>query len=30
MEKAYADVVKMEAPLWTDNDNLLEWLKRFQ
>jgi len=30
IEKAYADVVKKEVPLWTNNDNLLEWLKNFQ
>jgi integrase/recombinase XerD len=30
IEKAYTDVVKKEVPLWTDNDNLLEWLKNFQ
>jgi integrase/recombinase XerD len=30
IEKAYVDVVKREVPLWTDNDNLLEWLKRFE
>ena len=30
IEKAYADVVKREGPLWTNNDNLLEWLKNFQ
>jgi len=30
IEKAYADVVKREVPLWTNNDNLLEWLKNFQ
>lgn len=29
IEKAYADVVKKEVPLWTNNDNLLEWLKNF-
>lgn len=30
IEKAYTDVVKKEVPLWTNNDNLLEWLKNFQ
>ena len=30
IEKAYADVVKREVPSWTNNDNLLEWLKNFQ
>ena len=30
IEKAYADVVKREGSLWTNNDNLLEWLKNFQ
>ena len=30
IEKAYADVVKREEPLWTNNYNLLEWLKNFQ
>jgi len=30
IEKAYADVVKREGPLWTNNDNLLEWLKNFR
>lgn len=29
IEKAYADVIKKEEPLWTNNDNLLEWLKNF-
>jgi integrase/recombinase XerD len=29
IEKAYADVIKKEKPLWTNNDNLLEWLKNF-
>lgn len=29
IEKAYADVVKREVPSWTNNDNLLEWLKNF-
>jgi len=27
IEKAYADVLPKEAPLWINNDNLLEWLK---
>lgn len=30
IEKAYADVVKREVPVWTNNDNLLEWLKNFK
>jgi len=30
IEKAYVDVVKREVPSWTNNDNLLEWLKSFQ
>jgi site-specific recombinase XerD len=30
IEKAYTDVVKMEVSIWSDNDNLLEWLKNFQ
>lgn len=30
IEKAYADVVKREVPAWTNNDNLLEWLKSFR
>ena len=30
IEKAYADVIKKEEPLWTNNDNLLEWLKNFK
>lgn len=30
VEKAYADVIKNEVPLWTNNDNLLEWLKNFK
>jgi len=29
IEKAYADVINKEEPLWTNNDNLLEWLKNF-
>jgi site-specific recombinase XerD len=29
IEKAYADVVEREEPVWVDNDNLLEWLKGF-
>jgi site-specific recombinase XerD len=29
IEKAYADVVKREVPVWKNNDNLLEWLKNF-
>ncbi len=27
IEKAYADVLPNEAPMWINNDNLLEWLK---
>lgn len=27
IEKAYADVIKQEMPVWADNDDLLEWLK---
>lgn len=30
IEKAYSDVVKREVPLWTNNDNLLEWLRNFK
>jgi site-specific recombinase XerD len=30
IEKAFADVVKREVPLWMNNNNLLEWLKNFQ
>lgn len=30
IEKAYADVVKREVPAWTNNGNLLEWLKNFK
>lgn len=30
IEKAYADVIKKEEPLWANNDNLLEWLKNFK
>lgn len=30
IEKAYEDVVKREVPLWTNNDNLLDWLKNFR
>lgn len=30
IEKAYSDVVKREVPLWTNNANLLEWLKNFR
>jgi integrase/recombinase XerD len=30
IEKAYENVIKQELPSWTDNDNLLEWLKSFQ
>lgn len=26
IEKAYAEVIKKEEPLWTDNNDLLEWL----
>lgn len=28
IEKAYVDVVSNEAPMWVNNDNLLEWLKK--
>lgn len=27
IEKAYADVLPNEAPMWVNNNNLLEWLK---
>jgi len=27
IEKAYADVVNNEEPMWQDNKNLLNWLK---
>ncbi len=27
IEKAYADVIPTEAPMWANNSNLLEWLK---
>ena len=30
IEKAYVDVVTKEAPVWPENDNLLEWLKGFK
>ncbi len=30
IEKAYADVVKREVPLWENDNNLLEWLKSFR
>jgi integrase/recombinase XerD len=29
IEKAYAGLIKRETPAWTNNDNLLEWLKSF-
>lgn len=29
LEKAYAEVVKHETPEWSNNDNLLTWLKNF-
>lgn len=29
LEKAYAEVVKQETPAWSNNDNLLAWLKNF-
>jgi len=29
LEKAYAEVVKHETPEWSNNDNLLAWLKNF-
>jgi site-specific recombinase XerD len=30
IEKAYADLVKREEPSWTNNNDLLEWLKNFE
>ena len=30
IEKAYAGIIKKDAPLWMKNDNLLEWLKSFK
>ncbi len=30
IEKAYSEVVKREVPAWTNNNNLLEWLRNFQ
>ncbi len=30
LEKAYADVVAHEVPTWSNNGNLLEWLKEFK
>ena len=30
IEKAYAGIIKKEAPSWMKNDNLLEWLKSFK
>jgi integrase/recombinase XerD len=30
IEKAYADVIEKETSSWTENENLLEWLKSFQ
>jgi len=29
LEKAYVDINPDEEPLWTNNENLLTWLKRF-
>ena len=29
IEKAYVNVVKKEAPVWTNNESLLDWLKSF-
>lgn len=29
IEKAYVNVVKKEAPVWVNNDSLLDWLKSF-
>lgn len=29
IEKAYVDVVRKEAPVWVNNESLLEWLKSF-
>ena len=30
IEKAFAQIVKKEKPLWMKNDNLLQWLKSFK
>ena len=30
LEKAYTDVVAHELPAWSNNGNLLEWLKEFK
>lgn len=30
IEKAYAGIIKKEAPTWMKNDDLLEWLKSFK
>ncbi len=30
IEKAFAQIVKKEKPLWMKNDNLLQWLKNFK
>ena len=30
LEKAYADVVAHELPIWSNNGNLLSWLKEFK
>lgn len=29
IEKAYANIIKKETPVWIENDNLLGWLKSF-
>jgi len=29
IEKAFVNVVKKEAPMWVNNDNLLQWLRSF-
>lgn len=29
IEKAYVEIVKKETPVWSENENLLEWLKSF-
>ena len=29
LEKAYVDVNPSEEPMWTTNENLISWLKRF-
>jgi site-specific recombinase XerD len=30
IEKAFAQIIKKEKPLWMKNDNLLQWLKNFK